>query len=102
MLILSLIPQGFYYFAIVEDLALRFIWVLSFYLTEMKIVSSDIMTSITGILEVFRWVFKFLLFQSPEGLSYPLFPVDSFGTSSDWRTNISTTAASSEPCATSR
>ncbi|XP_032309398.1 xenotropic and polytropic retrovirus receptor 1 [Drosophila ananassae] len=45
---------GFYYFAIVEDLALRFIWVLSFYLTEMKIVSSDIMTSITGILEVFR------------------------------------------------
>lgn len=48
--------QGFYYFAILEDLALRFIWALSFYLTEMKIVSGDIMTSITGILEVFRWV----------------------------------------------
>ncbi|ALC49868.1 CG10483 [Drosophila busckii] len=45
---------GFYYFAIVEDLCLRFIWALSFYLTEMKIVSGDIMTSITGILEVFR------------------------------------------------
>lgn len=46
--------KGFYYFAIIEDLLLRFIWALSFYLTEMKLVTGDIMTSITGIMEVFR------------------------------------------------
>ncbi|XP_075157386.1 solute carrier family 53 member 1-like [Haematobia irritans] len=45
---------GFYYFAIIEDLLLRFSWALSFYITEMKYLSGDIMTSITGILEVFR------------------------------------------------
>ncbi|KAM7347488.1 solute carrier family 53 member 1-like [Cochliomyia hominivorax] len=45
---------GFYYFAIVEDLLLRFSWALSFYITEMKYISGDIMTSVTGILEVFR------------------------------------------------
>ncbi|CAD7077330.1 unnamed protein product [Hermetia illucens] len=44
----------FYYFAIIEDLVLRFIWMLSFCLTEMKFISGDIMTSLTAPLEVFR------------------------------------------------
>ncbi|XP_032523360.2 solute carrier family 53 member 1 [Danaus plexippus] len=44
----------FYYFAIVEDFVLRFIWAPSFFLTENKIVSSDTMVSILAPLEVFR------------------------------------------------
>ncbi|XP_066155139.1 solute carrier family 53 member 1 [Euwallacea fornicatus] len=44
----------FYYFAIMEDLVLRFTWTISIYLTEFKYVSSDMMTSITSPLEVFR------------------------------------------------
>jgi xenotropic and polytropic retrovirus receptor 1 len=46
--------QTFYYFAIIEDTVLRFIWILSFLLTENKIVSGDLMTSILAPLEVFR------------------------------------------------
>ncbi|KAK9877227.1 hypothetical protein WA026_016974 [Henosepilachna vigintioctopunctata] len=45
---------GFYYFAIVEDFVLRFLWLPSFYITEYKIASSDLMTSILSPLEVFR------------------------------------------------
>lgn len=44
----------FYYFAIIEDFVLRFVWALSLYLTEMQYVSSDLMTSILSPLEVFR------------------------------------------------
>ncbi|XP_063237550.1 solute carrier family 53 member 1-like isoform X2 [Bacillus rossius redtenbacheri] len=44
----------FYYFAIVEDLVLRFMWALSFVLTHNGYVSGDIMTSIAICLEVFR------------------------------------------------
>ncbi|EDS34129.1 xenotropic and polytropic murine leukemia virus receptor xpr1 [Culex quinquefasciatus] len=44
----------FYYFAIVEDLVLRFVWALSFALTEYRIVSGDLMTSVLAPLEVFR------------------------------------------------
>lgn len=44
----------FYYFAIIEDFVLRFLWLPSFYLTESKLVSSDFMTSILSPLEVFR------------------------------------------------
>lgn len=44
----------FYYFAIIEDFVLRFIWILSFYLQEMKIISGDLLTSILAPLEVFR------------------------------------------------
>ncbi|KAF2898457.1 hypothetical protein ILUMI_07715 [Ignelater luminosus] len=44
----------FYYFAIIEDLVLRFIWALSLYLTEMGYVTSDLMTSVLSPLEVFR------------------------------------------------
>lgn len=46
--------QFFYYFAIVEDLVLRFVWALSLILTEMKYVSGDVMTSLLAPLEVFR------------------------------------------------
>lgn len=45
---------GFYYFAIIEDLVLRFIWVPSFLLTENNIVSGQTMVSILAPLEVFR------------------------------------------------
>lgn len=44
----------FYYFAIIEDFILRFIWALAFFLTEFKYISGDIMTSIVAPLEVFR------------------------------------------------
>ncbi|XP_045462138.1 xenotropic and polytropic retrovirus receptor 1-like isoform X1 [Harmonia axyridis] len=44
----------FYYFAIVEDFLLRFLWMPAFFLTDAKIISSDLMTSITAPLEVFR------------------------------------------------
>lgn len=46
--------QAFYYFAIIEDLFLRFIWMIGFGLTESKIISSDLLTSVTAPLEVFR------------------------------------------------
>ncbi|XP_067002600.1 solute carrier family 53 member 1 [Anabrus simplex] len=45
---------GYYYFAIVEDLILRFGWALSMSLTEMGYVHADIMVSILSPLEVFR------------------------------------------------
>lgn len=45
---------GFYYFAILEDLALRFVWVLSFLLIQNNLVSPEVMTSVLAPLEVFR------------------------------------------------
>ncbi|XP_072934324.1 solute carrier family 53 member 1 isoform X2 [Epargyreus clarus] len=45
---------GFYYFAIVEDFVLRFIWTVSFVLTENRIVGGEIMTWLLAPLEVFR------------------------------------------------
>ncbi|KAK9687082.1 SPX domain [Popillia japonica] len=44
----------FYYFAIVIDFILRFAWALSFYLTENRFITGDLMTSILAPLEVFR------------------------------------------------
>ena len=46
--------QTYYYFAIIEDTTLRFIWIASFVLTEKKIVSVDFLVSVMAILEVFR------------------------------------------------
>ncbi|XP_018335489.1 xenotropic and polytropic retrovirus receptor 1 [Agrilus planipennis] len=46
--------KPFYYFAVIEDLLLRFGWALSFFVTEMGYVSGDLMTSIMAPLEVFR------------------------------------------------
>ncbi|XP_024217682.1 solute carrier family 53 member 1 isoform X2 [Halyomorpha halys] len=46
--------KGFYYFAIIEDLVLRFLWVPSFILTQNKYVGAELMTSMTAPLEVFR------------------------------------------------
>jgi hypothetical protein len=48
--------QSFYYFAIVEDLILRFAWAYSYVLTEANYISGDLMTSINSPLEVFRYV----------------------------------------------
>ncbi|XP_038219515.1 xenotropic and polytropic retrovirus receptor 1 [Zerene cesonia] len=45
---------GFYYFAIVEDLVLRFIWAPAFYLTDNNIVSNETVVSVLAPLEVFR------------------------------------------------
>lgn len=45
---------GFYYFAIVEDFILRFIWTVSFVVTENNIVSGETMVSILAPMEVFR------------------------------------------------
>ncbi|XP_052868555.1 xenotropic and polytropic retrovirus receptor 1 isoform X1 [Anopheles cruzii] len=44
----------FYYFAIIEDLVLRFAWILAYGLSESGLVSGDLMTSILAPLEVFR------------------------------------------------
>ncbi|GLV32101.1 uncharacterized protein CBL_11943 [Carabus blaptoides fortunei] len=44
----------FYYFAIIEDFVLRFVWAFSFAVTEMGYISSDLMTSVLSPLEVFR------------------------------------------------
>ncbi|KAJ8878073.1 hypothetical protein PR048_022537 [Dryococelus australis] len=55
LFILALLHTNmFYYFAIIEDLVLRFMWVVSFVLTHNGYISSDIMTSIAVCLEVFR------------------------------------------------
>ncbi|XP_063221184.1 solute carrier family 53 member 1-like [Bacillus rossius redtenbacheri] len=45
---------GYYYFAIVEDFVLRFVWVLSMSLTEMGYIHADLMVTILTPLEVFR------------------------------------------------
>nr|WPQ75098.1 xenotropic and polytropic retrovirus receptor 1 [Antheraea pernyi] len=45
---------GFYYFAIVEDFVLRFIWTVSYVVTEKNLASHETMTSILAPLEVIR------------------------------------------------
>ncbi|KAG8222648.1 hypothetical protein J437_LFUL003770 [Ladona fulva] len=45
---------SFYYFAIIEDLLLRFGWAVSFALQEVGVVSGEFLTSILAPLEVFR------------------------------------------------
>ncbi|XP_045461774.1 xenotropic and polytropic retrovirus receptor 1 [Harmonia axyridis] len=44
----------FYYFAIIEDLILRFAWAFSMSLTEMGYVHADLMVTLLAPLEVFR------------------------------------------------
>lgn len=55
----------YYYFAIIQDLVLRFGWTLSISLTELGIANSDLMLSILAPLEIYRFVivilFMFLL-----------------------------------------
>lgn len=46
--------SGYYYFAILTDLALRFGWTLSVSLTELGVIHSDLMVTILAPLEVFR------------------------------------------------
>lgn len=45
---------GYYYFAIIEDLLLRFGWAISLSLTEMGYNFGDTMVSILALFEVFR------------------------------------------------
>ncbi|XP_044731656.1 xenotropic and polytropic retrovirus receptor 1 homolog isoform X3 [Chrysoperla carnea] len=45
---------GFYYFAIVEDFVIRFLWAPSYVLVSGGYISGDLATSILAILEVFR------------------------------------------------
>lgn len=49
--------KGYYYFAVIEDLVLRFGWTLSVSLTESGYIHSDLMVTILAPLEVFRCVF---------------------------------------------
>ncbi|XP_031627974.1 xenotropic and polytropic retrovirus receptor 1 [Contarinia nasturtii] len=46
--------NAFYYFAIVEDFILRYVWLLGFALTEAELIPGDMLTSILAPLEVFR------------------------------------------------
>uniref|UniRef100_T1HVP6 Small molecule transporter n=4 Tax=Rhodnius prolixus TaxID=13249 RepID=T1HVP6_RHOPR len=46
--------KGFYYLAIAEDLLLRLSWLLSFLLSHNGFLESDLLTSLTAPLEVFR------------------------------------------------
>ncbi|KAJ8668179.1 hypothetical protein QAD02_009842 [Eretmocerus hayati] len=46
--------SSFYYFAIIEDFILRFVWVANLVLVEYNFISSDLMISILAPLEVFR------------------------------------------------
>lgn len=46
--------NGYYYFAVIEDLILRFGWTLSVSLTESGYIHSDLMVTILAPLEVFR------------------------------------------------
>jgi len=46
--------NGYYYFAVIEDLILRFGWTLSLSLTESGYIHSDLMVTILAPLEVFR------------------------------------------------
>lgn len=50
--------QNYYYFAIVEDLVLRFGWTLSVSLTEMGLIHADIMSSVLAPLEVIRYFIR--------------------------------------------
>lgn len=47
--------QMFYYLAIVEDFILRFFWVITFLLQENGLVSSELISSVTAPLEIFRY-----------------------------------------------
>lgn len=44
----------FYYFAIVEDFVVRFIWTATFYIAENRLIPSELVTTVVAFLEVFR------------------------------------------------
>ena len=48
--------QFYYYFAMVEDFVLRFIWSLTVSIGEGMIVHSEILKTLLASLEIFRWV----------------------------------------------
>lgn len=51
----------YYYFAIIQDLVLRFGWTLSISLTELGYANSDLMLSILAPLEIYRFELLLLL-----------------------------------------
>lgn len=53
--------QFYYYFAIIEDFVLRFIWGLSFVITQNKWVNGETMATLLAILEVCRLVSALLI-----------------------------------------
>lgn len=55
----------YYYFAIVEDLILRFAWTVSVSLIEVGVIHSDLMLSILAPLEIFRYAYTFVLSRIP-------------------------------------
>jgi hypothetical protein len=46
--------QAYYYFAIIEDLILRFAWAISYALQDSGYVTAHFVTSVIAPLEVFR------------------------------------------------
>lgn len=56
-----MIIQWFYYFAIIEDLILRFGWAFLIGLAETGYMMENTLVCILAPLEVFRWVIRLLL-----------------------------------------
>lgn len=48
--------QSFYYLFMIEDFILRYVWILTFVLSENAIVASELLTSIMAPIEIFRYV----------------------------------------------
>lgn len=46
--------QGYYYFAIIEDFVIRFLWIPQYLLTRNNILSTEMAISLISPLEVFR------------------------------------------------
>lgn len=66
---------------------LRFGWAFSLSLTETGYIHADLMLTILAPLEVFRYVYPCDRFRSFFNILYLYRADDSFGTSSDLRTN---------------
>jgi len=50
----SVSRQAYYYFAIAEDLLLRFMWTLTVTVGEEEIINSEVLKTFVASLEVFR------------------------------------------------
>ena len=46
--------QAYYYFAILEDLVLRFMWTITVTIGEEEIINSEVLKTFVASLEVFR------------------------------------------------
>jgi hypothetical protein len=50
----KIISRSYYYFAIIEDFVLRFLWAVSLALSKTEFVHADIVVAIVSPLEIFR------------------------------------------------